>query len=85
MQLVVQHSAGSYTELTKTQLYPDISDLTDTQSLLAQGGGGGNTIIQGGGGLIDPADDSKNNIATTANPRFWPKRTSSQMWVAQTH
>ena len=50
---------GSYTELTNRPTIPaDISDLTDTQSLLGQGGGGGNTIIQGGGGLIITADDS---------------------------
>ena len=55
-----------YSELQNTPTIPsDISELTDTQSLLGQGGGGGNVIIQGGGGLIITADDS---VARTILP-----------------
>ena len=55
-----------YSELQGTPTIPaDISDLTDTQSLLGQGGGGGNVTIQGGGGLIVTADDS---VARTILP-----------------
>jgi hypothetical protein len=56
-----------YSELEGTPTIPtDISDLTDTQSLLGQGGGGGGTtIISGGGGLILTADDS---VARTILP-----------------
>jgi len=56
-----------YSELVGTPTIPtDISDLTDTQSLLGQGGGGGGTtIISGGGGLILTADDS---VARTILP-----------------
>ena len=55
-----------YSELQNTPTIPsDISELTDTQSLLGQGGGGGNVIIQGGGGLIVTADDS---VARTILP-----------------
>ena len=55
-----------YSELSGTPTIPtDISDLTDTQSLLGQGGGGGNVTIQGGGGLIITADDS---VARTILP-----------------
>ena len=55
-----------YSELEGTPTIPtDISDLTDTQSLLGQGGGGGTTIISGGGGLILTADDS---VARTILP-----------------
>ncbi len=55
-----------YSELQGTPTIPaDISDLTDTQSLLGQGGGGGNVTIQGGGGLIITADDS---VARTILP-----------------
>ena len=55
-----------YSELQGAPTIPaDISDLTDTQSLLGQGGGGGNVTIQGGGGLIVTADDS---VARTILP-----------------
>ena len=55
-----------YSELQGAPTIPaDISELTDTQSLLGQGGGGGNVIIQGGGGLIVTADDS---VARTILP-----------------
>ena len=55
-----------YSELQGAPTIPaDISDLTDTQSLLGQGGGGGITNIQGGGGLIVTADDS---VARTVLP-----------------
>jgi hypothetical protein len=55
-----------YSELQGAPTIPaDISELTDTQSLLGQGGGGGNVIIQGGGGLIITADDS---VARTILP-----------------
>ena len=55
-----------YSELQGAPTIPaDISDLTDTQSLLGQGGGGGNVNIQGGGGLIVTADDS---VARTILP-----------------
>lgn len=61
-----QPFTGSYTELTNKPTIPaDISDLTDTQSLLGQGGGGGDVIVQGGGGLIITADDS---VARTILP-----------------
>tara|TARA_B100001013_G_scaffold100087_3_gene56415 strand:- start:14053 stop:17604 length:3552 start_codon:yes stop_codon:yes gene_type:complete len=51
---------GSYADLTNTPTIPtDISDLTDTQSLLGAGGGG-TTIISGGGAgrWMLTADDS---------------------------
>jgi len=55
-----------YSELQGSPTIPsDISELTDTQSLLGQGGGGGNVTIQGGGGLIVTADDS---VARTILP-----------------
>ena len=55
-----------YSELQGAPTIPaDISELTDTQSLLGQGGGGGNVTIQGGGGLIVTADDS---VARTILP-----------------
>ncbi len=50
---------GSYTDLSNKPTIPtDISDLTDTQTLLGQGGGGTTFVSTGGGAWFITGDDS---------------------------
>ena len=60
---------GSYTDLSNKPTIPaDISDLTDTQSLLGQGGGGTTYVSTGGGGhWMVAGDDSATSVMLPDN------------------